>query len=338
MKALEVRDAFGLEQLKLTERERPAAGAGGIVVEMHAAALNYRDLLMVQGMYNPKQALPLIPGSDGVGTVREIGDGVSRVAVGDRVAPIFAQRWISGAPNPQRLRSTLGGPLDGTMTELMRLSADGVVKVPEHLTHEEAATLPCAGVTAWNALVTHGGLRAGQVVLIQGTGGVSIFALQLATLLGARAIVTSSSDEKLERARTLGAWKCINYGTTPEWGRAAREMTGGDGVDLVIEVGGGGTLEQSVASLRFGGRISLIGNLAGGKAEVNLIPLFMRQIRLQGILVGSREDFEAFCRAVDAHQLRPAVHRVFELADARAAFEHLATGSHFGKVAIHIGS
>lgn len=337
MKALEVRDAFGLEHLRLGERERPTAGAGEIVVEMHAAALNYRDLLMVRGMYNPRQALPLIPGSDGVGTVREVGAGVSRVTVGDRVAPIFAQRWISGAPTPERLRSTLGGPIDGTLTEMMRLPAEGVVRVPPHLTHEEAATLPCAGVTAWNALVTHGDLRAGQVVLVQGTGGVSIFALQLATILGARVIVTSSNEEKLERARALGAWHCIHYASTPDWGRAARDRTGGDGVDLVIEVGGGGTIEQSVAALRFGGRISLIGNLAGGKADLNLIPLFMRQIRLQGLLVGCREDFEALCRAVDAHRLRPAVQKIFDLADARAAFDHLAAGRHFGKVALRIG-
>ncbi len=336
MRVVEIRGGFGLEQLGQGERPEPVAGPGQLVLGLRAAALNYRDLLMVRGQYDPRQALPLIPGSDGAGEVLSVGQGVERVRPGDRVCPIFAQRWISGRPTRERLRSTLGGPLDGTFAERMLLDAEGVVRLPEHLTYEEAATLPCAGVTAWNALVTHGGVVAGQTVLVQGTGGVSIFALQLATTLGARVIVTSKSDEKLERARALGAWQTLNYRTTPEWGRAARALTAGEGVDLVVEVGGAGTFEQSVAALRFGGRIALVGSLAGGQAPLNLVPLFMRQIRVQGVFVGSRQDFEELNRVVEAHRLRPPVGRVFPLHEARAALEQLAAGDHFGKVALRI--
>ena len=303
---------------------------------MLAASPNYRDLLMVLGQYNPKQPLPLIPGSDGVGQVVARGQGVERVQVGDRVAPIFAQRWISGRPTTEALRSTLGGPLDGTLTEYLALQESGVVHVPRHLSDEEAATLPCAGLTAWNALVTHGDVKPGDTVLVQGTGGVSIFALQFALLLGARVIVTSSSDEKLERARTLGAWETINYRSLPNWGREARRLADDRGVDLVVEVGGAGTLAQSLAAVRPGGRISLIGVLAGGAAEINIIPILMRQIRVQGILVGHRESFEAMNRAIEIHRLRPAVSRVFPLDETRAALQHLAAGEHFGKIAIRI--
>ena len=337
MKVVEIRERFGLEHLVVSERPEPTAGPGEVVLHMQAASLNYRDLLTVRGQYDPKQRLPLIPCSDGVGRVVEVGPGVTRVKVGDRVSPIFAQRWIGGEPTRDKLRSTLGGPLDGTLAETMAVSAESVVRVPEHLTHEEAATLPCAGVTAWNALVTHGEVKAGQTVLVQGTGGVSILALQLGTLLGARVIVTSKSDEKLERARALGAWQTVNYETTPEWGREVRALTGREGVDLVVEVGGGGTFLQSVAALRFGGRICLIGNLAGGECEINLVPLFMRQIRVQGVLVGSRENFEALNRAVAAHDMRPPVSRIRPLDEAREAFEQLATGDHLGKIALHIG-
>ena len=234
------------------------------------------------------------------------------------------------------LRSTLGGPLDGTLTERMEVDAEGLVAVPEHLTDEEAACLPCAGVTAWNALVTHGGLKGGQTVLIQGTGGVSTFALQFAVVLGARALVISSSDGKLERARSLGAWNTINYRSTPEWGREARALTDGAGVDLVVDVGGAGTIAQSIAALGFGGRVSSIGNLAGAKAELNLVSLFMRQIRVQGVLVGSRENFEEMCRAVHAHAIRPTVSRSFPLDEARVALEQLEAGKHFGKLCLRI--
>jgi NADPH:quinone reductase-like Zn-dependent oxidoreductase len=291
---------------------------------------------MVRGLYNRRQPLPLVPCSDGVGEVIAIGDGVTRVAVGDRVCPIFAQRWIAGRPTKERVRSTLGGPLDGTLAERMVLSEEGVVRVPEHLSDVEAASLPCAAVTAWNALVTEGRLTAGETVLIQGTGGVSLFALQLARLAGARAIVTSSSDEKLERARALGAEAGINYRETPEWGARAKELTGGVGVDHVVEVGGAATLAQSLRAVRLGGTVSLIGNLSGTDAQIALTAIFMQRVRLQGILVGDRESFEAMNRAIVAARLKPIMDRTFDLEETRAAFEYLATGQAFGKVAVAI--
>ncbi len=336
MRVVELQERFGLENVTLATRSEPTAEPGQVVLRMLAASPNYRDLLMVLGQYNPKQPLPLIPGSDGVGQVVSVGQGVERVQVGDRVAPIFAQNWICGRPTIETLRSTLGGPLDGTLTEYLAVEQSGVVHVPQHLSDEEAATLPCAGLTAWNALVTHGGVQPGDTVLVQGTGGVSIFALQFAVLLGARVIVTSSSDEKLERARALGAWETINYRSLPDWGREARRLADDRGVDLVVEVGGAGTLARSLAAVRPGGRISLIGVLAGGMADINIIPILMRQIRVQGVLVGHRESFEAMNRAIEVHHLRPAVSRVFPLDDTRAALKHLAAGEHFGKIAIRI--
>ena len=337
MRVVEIAGAFGLSNLRLAERPEPHPGPGQVLLRMRAASLNFRDVLTVEGTYNRKQKLPLIPCSDGVGIVEKVGDGVTRVAVGDRVAGIFAQRWIAGEPNRERLRSTLGGPLDGTLAEWMVLSEEGVVKVPEHLSDEGAAALPCAAVTAWNALVTEGGVTAGDTVLIQGTGGVSIFALQLARLLGARVFLTSSSAQKLARARELGAEVGINYREEPNWGDRVKEMTGGVGVDHVIEVGGAGTLVQSLRAVRMGGRISSIGVLAGGTIELPLALVFMQRVRLQGILVGDRETFEAMNRAIAAHRLEPVLDRTFTLEEAPAAFEHMAAGRHFGKICIRIG-
>ncbi|HEV7518997.1 MAG TPA: NAD(P)-dependent alcohol dehydrogenase [Thermoanaerobaculia bacterium] len=337
MRVVEIAPAFGRENLRLAERPELWPGSGQVLLRMRAAALNFRDVLTVEGTYNRKQKLPLIPCSDGVGEVVAVGQGVSRVAVGDRVCPIFAQRWIAGEPTRERLRSTLGGPLDGTLAESMVLSEEGVVHVPEHLSDEAAAALPCAAVTAWSALVAEGGVTAGDVVLVQGTGGVSIFALQLARLLGCRVIVTSSSHEKLARAKELGAEAGIHYGEVPEWGDRAKELTGGVGVDHVVEVGGAGTLAQSLRAVRMGGRISLIGVLAGGKTELTLAAVFMQRIRLQGILVGDRESFEAMNRAIAAHRLQPVIDRTFPLEETRAAFEHMAAGRHFGKICIRVG-
>ena len=335
MRAVEIRGAFGLDNLVLTERPDPRPGFGQVLLRMRAASLNYRDLLMVQGKYNPKQKLPLIPCSDGVGEVVELGEGVSRVRVRDRVCPIFAQQWLAGEPTREKARSTLGGPLDGTLAELMAVDQEGLVKVPDHLTDEEAASLPCAAVTAWNALMA-GGVKAGDTVLVQGTGGVSLFALQFAKALGARVIATSSSDRKLDRVREMGAAETINYRETPDWGARAKELTGGVGVDLVVEVGGAGTLDQSLRAVRFGGAISLIGNLAGIDAQVRLTLIFMQHVRMLGIFVGSRESFEAMNRAIAVHGLRPVVDRVFPLEEARAAFELMGAGGHFGKICIRI--
>jgi NADPH:quinone reductase-like Zn-dependent oxidoreductase len=336
LKAVEIR-RFGLEHLELVERERPVPRTGQVRIRMLAASLNARDLMMIEGRYNPRQRLPLVPCSDGVGEVIEVGAGVTRTSVGDRVIPIFVQGWLDGEPTRALRRTTLGGPLDGTLAEEMVLDESGLVAAPAYLTGEEAATLPCAAATAWSALVTHGQLRRGDTVLALGTGGVSVFALQLAVMLGARVIVTSKSDEKLDRARELGAWRTINYRTTPDWGAAVRELTDGVGVDHIIEVGGAGTLAQSVAAVRLGGRISLIGVLAGGTTEVNLIPIFMQQVCVQGVLVGHRKGFEAMNAAISKERLRPVVDRVFPLDEARAAFEHLASGAHFGKVVVRIG-
>lgn len=339
MKAIEIRGAFGLDNLTLTERPDPRPGYGEVLVRVCAVSLNYRDLLTVRGQYNPKQRLPLIPCSDGAGEVVEIGEGVTRVRQGDRVCANFAQRWIAGEPARDKLRSTLGGPLDGTLAELIVLSEEGVVRVPDHLSDEEAATLPCAGLTAWSSLVTEGRLTAGDTVLLQGTGGVSIFALQFAKLLGLRVIITSSSDEKLERARSLGAnvgIMGINYRQTPDWSARVKELTGGTGVDLVVEVGGAGTLEQSLRSVRIGGTICLMGVLAGNALEIPLPLIFMQRVRVQGILVGSREDFEAMNRAITLHKLHPVVDRVFPFEAAREALELMDRGGHFGKICIKV--
>lgn len=334
MKVLEIQGSFGLQNLTVTERPRPELGKGEVLVRMRAASINYRDFLMIEGSYNPKQPLPLIPCSDGAGEVVAVGEGVTRFAVGDRVTTLFSQRWFSGEPQRDLRQSTLGGPLDGTLSQFMVLSEDGVMPSPAHLSDEQAATLTCAGLTAWSALVTHGDLRAGDRVLVLGTGGVSVFALQFARMLGARVIVTSSSDEKLERAKQLGASFGINYRTTPKWAAAVKELTAGQGVDHVVEVGGADTLPQSVRAVRPGGQISLVGNLTGGVLDFNIIPVFMRHLRIQGVLVGHRESFEAMSRAIEEHRMQPVVDRVFPWTEARQAFEYLTSGRHFGKICL----
>lgn len=337
MRAWEIRGGFGLDNLTPTDRPDPEPGAGELLLDMRAASLNYRDLMTVRGQYNPRQPLPLVPCSDGVGVVRATGDGVTRFAVGDRVIPIFAQRWLGGDATPERIRSTLGGPLDGTLAESMVVHEDGAVAAPEHLTDAEAATLPCAALTAWSSLVTHGGLTAGQTVLILGTGGVSIFALQFARLLGATTVITSSSDAKLERARELGATHTINYRTDTSWGKTARALTGGQGVDVVVEAGGAGTLTQSVSAVRPGGTVALFGVLSGASAEVNVVPILMNQARIQGIFVGHRDGFEAMNRAIATHGLRPVVDAVVPFDRAREAFDTMAAATHLGKICVAIG-
>jgi NADPH:quinone reductase-like Zn-dependent oxidoreductase len=334
MRAVEIQK-FGLDHLALVERPEPRPGPRQVLVRVRAVSLNSRDLMMAEGRYNPKQKLPLIPCSDGAGEVVAVGEGVSRVRLGDRVCSIFAQGWLAGEPARDLVRTTLGGPLDGTLAEQVVLSEEGLVKTPNHLSDLEAATLPCAAVTAWSSLI-EGGLAPGEAVLLLGTGGVSIFALQLAVMAGARAIVTSSSDEKLERARQLGAAAVVNYRQVPDWGARVKELTGGEGVDYVLEVGGGSTLPQSLQAVRAGGRIYLIGVLGGSATEFPLTAILMRRVRVEGVLVGSRASFEAMNRAVSLHQLRPVIDRTFPLAEARAAFEHMASGRHFGKICIEI--
>nr|WP_153823314.1 NAD(P)-dependent alcohol dehydrogenase [Polyangium spumosum] len=313
----------------------PRPGPAEVVLKMRAASLNYRDLMTVRGQYNPRQPLPLVPLSDGVGEVIEVGPAVTRVKRGDRVCPIFTQAWQDGELDAEKLKTTLGGPLPGVLSELFVASESGLVKVPDHLSDEEAATLPCAGVTAYNALFSSGSVRPGDTVLVQGTGGVSIFALQLARLAGARVIVTSSSDTKLERAKALGAWATINYKTTPDWDKKALELTGGAGVDHVVEVGGAGTLARSMRATRIGGTVSVIGVLAGAAQEMNVLPILMKHLRLQGIMVGSRVMFEAMTRAIDASELRPVIdERTFSFGEAREALAYMESGGHFGKIVL----
>lgn len=336
MRVFELQQDFGLDHLAAAERPVPEPGVGQVRVRLEAASLNYRDLMMATGRYNPKQPLPLIPCSDGVGVVEAVGPGVDRVREGERVATMFCQGWIGGPPTRERLRNTLGGPLDGTLTEQMVLDQDGVSPVPEHLGPAEAATLPCAALTAWSALVAYGGVKAGDTVLVQGTGGVSLFALQIANALGARVIITSSQDWKLARARALGAWREINYRSEPDWGRTARAMTDGRGVDHIIELGGAETLKQSLRAVAVGGTISLIGVLSGVETQVQLTSILMQNVRLQGILVGSRDRFDAMCRAFEAHQIRPLVDRIFPFEEAREAFAYLSAAHHVGKVCVEM--
>ncbi len=335
MKVFQLQDDWSIDNLTLTERPQPEPGPGQVLLKMKAASLNYRDLLVPQRGYGKLTgSLPLIPISDGVGEVIAIGEGVGRVTVGDRVCPLMIQSWISGPPTMERLTSTLGGPLDGVMTEYMVLSEQGVVKPSEHLSDEEAAALPCAALTAWSAVVSDGQVKAGDRVLVLGTGGVSLFALQFAKLSGAHVIVTSSSDNKLQRAIKLGADEGINYVSTPQWGKEVRRMAGADGVDLVVEVGGQKTLPQSLRAIRAGGTISLIGVLSGLNMDVSLGLIVIRKVRLQGITVGNRDGMEAMMRAISQHAIKPVVDRTFAFEELRDALDYLARGVHFGKICI----
>jgi NADPH:quinone reductase-like Zn-dependent oxidoreductase len=334
MRAWTIADGFGLDHLKIIDRPDPTAGPGQVVVAIKAVSLNYRDLLIVKGLYNPKMALPRVPCSDGAGEVTAVGPGVRRVAVGDRVCGTFMQHWVAGGLTDAAGRSTLGGDLDGTLAERVLLHEDGVVKYPSYLSVEEAATLPCAAVTTWHALA-EGGLRAGETVLLQGTGGVSIFALQIAKLFGARVLITSGSDEKLARAIQMGADAGVNYKTTPDWDKWARQQTGGVGVDHIVEVGGAGTLERSIKAARTAGHIALIGVLAG-MGTVNPLPVLMRSLTVRGIFVGSRVMFEAMNRAFELHRTRPVIDYTFRFDDFPRALQYLESGAHFGKVVIRL--
>jgi NADPH:quinone reductase-like Zn-dependent oxidoreductase len=334
MKVIEISEAFGLDRLRLVDRPDPAPDSGQLLLKMNAASLNYRDWLMVAGKYDPRQPLPLIPCSDGAAEILTCGDGVTGFAPGDRVLPIFAQRWIDGKPTREKLRSTLGGPLDGVLTQRMVVDTESVVRIPAHLDDAEAACLPCAGVTAWNALVVHGEVAAGDRVLVQGSGGVSIFALQIARALGAEVWAISGRDERLARMREMGATETVNYKSVPDWGREIRKRSGG--VDLVVDVGGGATLPQSLAAVRIGGRICQVGNLGGGTVDLNLIPLLMQQVRLQGVLVGDRTSFAALNDLLEKKDIHPIVDRTFAWTETREALEYLAAGHQFGKVCLRI--
>jgi NADPH:quinone reductase-like Zn-dependent oxidoreductase len=336
MKTWELTDGFGFDKLRLVDRPEPTPAHGQVLVRMKAWSLNYRDLMVAKGQYNPRLRLPFVPLSDGVGDVTALGSGVDRVKVGERVAGCFMQGWIDGEPSEAKGKTSLGGAIAGVAAEYVVFSAEGVTPVPAHLSDEEAATLPCAAVTAWHAVVAEGQIKAGDTILVQGTGGVSMFALQFAKMHGAQVIATSGSDEKIARLARFGPTAVINYKQTPEWGDKIREISG-SGVDHIVEVGGAGTLGQSFRAVRMGGRIYLIGVLSGGnKAEVNPIPVLMKNLRVQGIYVGSRSMFEAMNRAIAAHQMRPVVDRVFGFGELPAAMEHQASGQHFGKVCVKV--
>jgi NADPH:quinone reductase-like Zn-dependent oxidoreductase len=332
MRAMVLEGGAGLDHLKLEDRPVPEAGPGQVVVRLQAASINYRDLATVTMMAPPR---PLIPLSDGAGVVEAVGDGVSRVKPGDLVMPSFFPHWIAGRPTPQRL-AALGGALDGVACEAIALTAEGVTKVPAGWDAAQAATLPCAAVTAWRGLIVEGKLTAGETVLVQGTGGVSIFALQFAKLAGARVIVTSSSDEKLARAKQMGADATINYRDTPEWAKAARELTGGRGVDHVVEVGGAGTFQQSIAACALGGSIAVIGVLSGFVKDLNVAAMFGGNLHINGITVGSREHVEQMVHAIEVANLKPVIDRRFKLEKLADALALMQAGGHFGKVVIEI--
>ncbi|MGZ8263571.1 MAG: zinc-dependent alcohol dehydrogenase family protein [Burkholderiales bacterium] len=324
------------DALELTDEEVPRPRAGQVAVRIRACALNHRDLNIISGNYTSVAIKPrAIPLSDGAGEVSEVGPGVTRWKAGDRVMPIFVQRWLGGEVLPEYMPSALGGPSDGVLAETIVMSEEGLVRIPSHLSFEQAATLPCAAVTAWHAALVKGMLQPGQTVVTLGTGGVSLFAAQFALLTGARVISTTGGDAKIARLRALGVQEVINYRTTPEWDARVRELTGGRGADLVIEVGGPGSIAKSIAAIRYGGHVSVIGNLAG-KALIDPGALFAKRASMCGLQVGSRDMFDAMNRAIEVSMLEPVIDRVFAFSDARAAYEHLASGKHFGKVVIRV--
>jgi NADPH:quinone reductase-like Zn-dependent oxidoreductase len=326
--------SFGVDSLEFAERPAPQPGPGEVLIRLHAVSLNYRDLLMVKGLYNPKLKLPRIPCSDGAGEVAAVGEGVTRWKPGDRVAGIFMQNWLDGPLTLAKAKGALGGDIDGMLAEYVVLRDIGLVRLPEHLSYAEAATLPCAAVTAWNALAS-GRLKPGATILILGTGGVSIFALQLARMMGVRVLGISGSNQKLERARSMGLDAGLNYSETPAWDRWALEQTGGEGVDLVIEVGGVGTLPRSLGAIRMGGVIAQIGVLAGNAETLPLALILHKQARIQGIYVGSRKDFEEMNKAIALTALRP-VAELFPWSQAREVMARMEQAAHFGKLVLSV--
>jgi NADPH:quinone reductase-like Zn-dependent oxidoreductase len=334
MRALQLIDGLGLDHLQVVELPDPEPGPQDVLVRMRAVSLNYRDLLMLEGAYGRGTPLPLTPFSDGCGVVEAIGSAVTRFKVGDRVSTLFFQRWISGKPTHESQQSALGVPIPGAGRELATFHEDGLSRVPDFLTDNQVSTLACAALTAWRAMFEDARLQPGDWVVLQGTGGVSIFGLQFAKAAGYRTIITSASDAKLERARALGADHLINYKTTPEWGRAAREMTGGRGVDFVMEVGGGGTLTESLRSIALMGHIAIVGVLGGPAEPLQMGAMIASGAKLQGVSVGSRVMFEAMCRAIDAHRIAPVVDKIYPFTQAVEALRAMRSNAHFGKIVL----
>ncbi len=334
MKAFEIQE-FGLERLAFVDREMPRPGAKEVLVQMKAASLNYRDYMVVKGTYNPKMTRPMVPLSDGAGVVDEVGNEVTRFKKGDRVAACFMQKWIEGPPTPEKAASALGGAIDGVLREFAVFSEEGLMAIPADVSDEEAASLPCAAVTAWHALFENSPMSPGETVLIQGTGGVSTFALQFAKAAGLRAIITSSSDKKLERARQLGADEIVNYQRTPKWEEEARRLTEGKGVEHVIDVGGSDTFAQSIRAVRTYGVISLVGVLSGREITAELSSVLTKSIRLQGIYVGSRTMFERMNRAIAFHKIKPVIDKTFAWTEIVGALRHMEQQQHIGKICLH---
>lgn len=333
MKAIEVQGNWGIDNLEIVERDKPTPGPGEVLLHIKAASLNYRDLLTVQGMGGVTE-LPLVPFSDGAAEVEAVGEGVSRVKVGDKVCPLFFPTWTDGPVTVEGISIALGGSHPGVLQEYMVLSEEGVTSIPSHLTELEAATLPCAGLTAWRAVHEIGQVGPGSIVLVQGTGGVSIFALQFAKALGAAVIVTSSSDEKLARAKEMGADYLINYKTDADWAAKALELTGGRGADIVVEVGGGETLTQSISAAAFGGTIVIIGVLSGYAQNIIMPVIFGKNLTLTGISVGSRAMFERMAACMEKENITPVVDKVYPFADVKEALTAMQSGSHFGKICL----
>lgn len=334
MKAWQIAQTTGPQGLKLTDIPTPEPGPGEVLVRVRAASLNYRDLGSTKRERPGNLPLPFTIGSDCAGDVAAVGPGVTQWKVGDRVIPAFFQNWTAGGMTHAIMKTAMGGALQGVLAEYMISKADAMVQLPATLDYAAGATLPCAGVTAWNALVGQGQMLAGQTVLTLGTGGVSIFALQFAKAHGARVIITSSSDEKLARAKELGADEGINYKTTPDWERKVFELTQKNGADQIVELGGAGTLQKSLDAVKYGGRISLIGVLTGFEGLVNPWPVIARSVTLQGIYVGSRVQFEQMNRAIVQNRIQPVLDRTFAFEEAPAAFAHMEAGAHFGKIVV----
>ncbi len=332
MRAYEIQSAGGVDALVVAERADPQPAPGEVLISVRASSINYRDLATIEAPEGRGIGYPTIPNSDAAGVVLAVGQGVSTVAPGDRVASCFFQHWRDGAITPQAMASALGGALDGVLCERRVLAQHGVVPIPQHLDFASAATLPCAALTAWHALVEFGSLAPGETVLLLGTGGVSIFALQFAKILGARVILVSGSDAKIERARARGADVCVNYRAHPDWHQHVLKATDGAGVDLTLEVGGAGTLERSVAATRLAGRIALIGVLTAG--EVNPAMIMRKSIHLQGLYVGNRAMFLRMNRAIAQHAIMPVIDARFTFDAARAAYHAMRAAAHFGKIVI----
>ena len=328
--------SFGVESMEFMERPDPAPGPGEVLVKVRAVSFNYRDLLVVKGSYNPKMKLPRIPCSDGAGEVVALGEGVRSFRPGDRVAAIFMQNWLDGPIDRAKSKGALGGDVDGMLAEYVVLKETGLVQIPPHLSFQEAATLPCAAVTAWNSLRA-AKLEPGATVLIQGTGGVSIFVLQLARLNGARVLGISSSDAKLERAFSLGLDAGLNYNDNPEWDKWALDQTDGVGVDLVVEVGGLKTLPRTLKAIRVGGTVAQVGILSGSDDPVPFPvgSILHKMVNIHGIYVGSRKDFEDLNRAISLVGLRP-VGENFHWSQSREVLMRIEEGSHFGKLVVTI--